>query len=83
MVLYLELIRNNSIQNYHVVSDFWKTKFYFQHFILVCFYFLGEKLGAGGARPSPRPILLLRPCIFLLPISQKKKNNIIHRRGGG
>ena len=26
--------------------------FYFQHFIQVCFYFLGKKLG-GGARPPP------------------------------
>ena len=30
--------------------------FYFQHFIQVCFYFLGKKLG-GTAPPPPAPPL--------------------------
>ena len=30
--------------------------FYFQHFIQVCFYFLGKKLG-GHAPPPPAPSL--------------------------
>ena len=30
--------------------------FYFQHFIEVCFYFLGKKTG-GGARGPPAPPL--------------------------
>ena len=34
--------------------------FYFQHFIQVCFYFLGKKL--GGTAPPPRPLPLLRHC---------------------
>ena len=32
-------------------------KFYFQHFILVCFHFLGEK--SGGSRASPAPPLAM------------------------
>ena len=27
--------------------------FYFQHFIQVCFYFLGKKLGGAQAPPAP------------------------------
>ena len=27
--------------------------FYFQHFIKVCFHFLGKKNGAGTAPPAP------------------------------
>ena len=33
--------------------------FSFQHFIQVCFYFLGKKLGGHG---PPRPLPLLRHC---------------------
>ena len=33
--------------------------FYFQHFIQVCFYFLGKKTGGHG---PPRPLPLLRHC---------------------
>ena len=29
--------------------------FYFQHFIQVCFYFLGKKKRGGGARFPPLP----------------------------
>ena len=38
---------------------------YFQHFIQVCFYFLGGKTG-GGAQ-APRPLPLLRHCYVRLP----------------
>ena len=31
--------------------------FYFQHFIQVCFHFLGKKLGGGGARAPQAPPL--------------------------
>ena len=40
--------------------------FYFQHFIQVCFYFLGKKLGGGGHAPPAFPLaaaLLSSVCI--------------------
>ena len=37
--------------------------FYFQHFIQVCFYFLGKETGvARPPPPPPRPLPLLRHC---------------------
>ena len=42
--------------------------FYFQHFIQICFYFLGKKL--GGAPTPPRPLPLLRHCNNGIKINQ-------------
>ena len=44
-----------------------EIKFYFQHFIQICFYFLGKKVGVHG-RPPPRPLPLLRHCINSSPL---------------
>ena len=41
-----------------------EIKFYFQHFIQICFYFLEKNWGGGGM--GPRPLPLLRHC-FLGP----------------
>ena len=43
--------------------------FYFQHFILVCFDFLGKK--TGGARP-PRPLPLLRHRESIFELTRKR-----------
>ena len=43
-----------------VISEEFEIIFYFQHFIRVCFYFLGKKL--EGHEP-PRPLPLLRHWI--------------------
>ena len=45
--------------------------FYLQHFIQVCFYFLGKKLGGHG---PPRSLPLLRHCKFQLQRLQYVQN---------
>ena len=51
---------------------------YFQHFIQVCFYLLGKKVGGGHGPPWPLP--LLRHCVSCREKNSLTKNKLINKK---